>query len=197
MEPKTRLVVGLGNPTSAYQNTRHNAGRLFIEYLLKKTDSTFRSVRQAEIFRLPNFFDHSLESPLICAQLDCFMNESGPPLKKLMEKENIKLEEVLVVFDDFMIPFGALRYRAKGSAGGHNGIKSILDTFGSDTFGRLRIGIGPMPDGGVVNNFVLGRFSADEKKKLPAVFDAAIAGLGILFEEGFARAQNFLNKPHL
>lgn len=198
METKPRLLLGLGNPTSQYQFTRHNAGRLFIEYLLKESGSSFQTVRQADVFRLPNFFGRSLEKPLLCAQLQCFMNQSGPPLKKLMEKENIKLEEVLIIFDDFAIPFGSLRYRSQGSAGGHNGVKSIIDTFGTNEFGRLRIGIGPLPNhDDIYNDFVLAKFSGDERKNLSTVFRAAQEGVGILLEEGLARAQGYLNKQHI
>lgn len=198
MAPRPRLLVGLGNPTATYQFTRHNAGRLFIEYLLEKSDSKFQTVRQADVFRLPNFFGRSLDVILVCAQLQCFMNESGPPLKKLMEKENIRLEEIVVVYDDFAIPFGSLRYRDQGSAGGHNGIKSIIDTFGTKEFGRLRIGIGPLPNNDdAFNHFVLGKFTGDERKKLPEIFKAAQEGLGILLEEDMGKAQGFLNKQHI
>ncbi len=199
MESQARLLVGLGNPPSSYQFTRHNVGRLFVAHLLNESGASFSKTRQAEFFRLPNFFGVELDKPLVCAQLNCYMNESGSMLKGLMDKEHILPQETIVVFDEFMLPFGSLRYREVGSAGGHNGIKSILEHLGTDEFGRLRIGIGHGPGVPPQNfaDFVLKNFSSDEKKKLPGIFKAAQEGVSILLNEGVSKGQNFLNRQHL
>lgn len=192
-----RLLVGLGNPTEKYTRTRHNVGRRYIEYLLDESDSSFTSSRQAEFFRLPVFFGIHLDEPLICARLTCFMNESGPALKTLMDKNNIGPDGLLVLVDDFMIPFGSLRIRSKGSSGGHNGLKSIIETLGTEAFGRLRFGIGPTPDGDDPAEFVLKRFSKIEEEKLPSLFDATTEALKILLQHGYEKAMNAYNKELL
>src|SRR5690349_10884680 len=125
MQNAPRLLVGLGNPKDSYYNTRHNVGRQFIDFLQKKSNAQYLKSRSAEIFRIPAFFRP--HEDVICARPLSFMNESGPALKKLMEAENIPLSDVVVVVDDFMIPFGSLRLRPNGSAGGHNGVKSIIE----------------------------------------------------------------------
>jgi len=196
VEPIPRLLVGLGNPTPKYNRTRHNVGREFIEYLLEESKSSLTKSRQAEIFRLPNFFGVTLVEPLLCVFLSSFMNESGPALKKVIEGHNIKPVECLVVVDDFMIPFGTLRLRSKGSAGGHNGIKSLLEEFQTDQFGRLRIGIGPSPLAEDFADFVLKKFSKAEQEKIPHLFEIARDGLKVLFDHGYEKAKEVLNKEH-
>ncbi len=197
MDQSLRLLVGLGNPASSYHQTRHNIGREFIDFLLKETKSAFQQSRQAEIFRLPVFFGLPLESPLIGAKLLCYMNESGPALKKVLDQENLGPQEILVLVDDFMIPFGSLRLRSGGSSGGHNGLQSIIETLGTEQFSRLRFGIGPTPEREDPADFVLRHFSKMEKSKLPDIFKVAVDGLKIIFQNGEARSMDFLNRKHL
>lgn len=189
-------MVGLGNPTDKYTRTRHNIGRRYIDHLLDQTKNHYSKIRQAEYFRLPDFFDVSLDAPLFCVRLESFMNESGPALKSIMEKNNISHEQVVVLVDDFMIPFGSTRIRPSGSSGGHNGLKSIIETFGTEEFPRMRIGIGPTPTGEDPADFVLKKFTKEEESKIPNLFEAVTAGLKILFQNGLEKAMNASNKTH-
>lgn len=191
-----RLLVGLGNPTDQYTRTRHNIGRRFIDSVAAETKSKFDSIRQAETFRLPDFFSLPLEEPLYFCRLTCFMNNSGPALKSILEKANIAPAECLVLVDDFMIPFGSLRLRTQGSSGGHNGLKSIFETFGSEEIPRLRVGIGPTPEGQDPADFVLKNFSKSEESKMADLFQAIKDSLTHLFKNGYEKAMNETNKIH-
>lgn len=183
-----RLVVGLGNPTSKYARTRHNVGREFVEFLAEEFKESFKPSRQAEILRLPIF---------IAAKLDCFMNESGGPIKSLMMKENIPVEDMAIIVDDFMIPFGTLRLRADGSSGGHNGLKSIIEVLGTDKFPRLRVGVGPVPEMDDPKDFVLEKFTRDEMSAMPKIYNSIKSGLEVIAESGVQKAMNAVNKSHL
>ncbi len=187
-----RLVVGLGNPTPTYKRTRHNVGRDFVDALCG-TDhlSDFRTQGQVEVTKAfePNdiFVLKSLS----------FMNESGPALLGFMKKKGIKPEEILVIVDEFMIPFGTLRLGLKGSAGGHNGMKSIIEVLGTQEFKRLRVGIGPVPDGQDPADFVLRKFTPTEQNALPRIFDAIRTCIQLFHQEGFEKAATLTNKNHL
>ena len=130
--PSRILIVGLGNPGTQYAHTRHNAGALAIERLaalLKvklKTDATL-GVRLA------------IAGPVVLARPECFMNESGGPVARLASATGLR---PLVVSDDLDLPLGTLRFRSKGAAGGHNGLRSIIDALGTREFPRLKLGIG-------------------------------------------------------
>lgn len=125
------------------------------------------------------------------------MNESGGPVKQLMMTGNAKPEELLVVVDDFMIPFGTLRLRPGGSSGGHNGLKSIIEVLGTDQFPRLRMGVGPVPMEQDPADFVLQKFSRTEQSTLPKLFSAAKSGLDAVVAEGVQKAMNTINKFYL
>jgi PTH1 family peptidyl-tRNA hydrolase len=183
-----RLVVGLGNPSPKYGRTRHNVGREFIEFLASETKEVFKKSRQAEILRLPIF---------IGAKLDCFMNESGGPVKELLMTANAKLDEILIVVDDFMIPFGTLRLRPGGSSGGHNGLKSIIEVLGTDQFARLRVGVGPVPEGLDPADFVLQKFTRDEQSSLPKLYAAVNDGIDAIVAGDVQKAMNSVNKSYL
>lgn len=196
MERSLRLVVGLGNPGQKYQGTRHNIGRDFIDHVASKHKAEFSQRRQAEIIRLPAFFGQELPRPVTFAKLDTYMNTSGPALQGLLDKEGAKIGDALVVVDEFMLPFGALRLRPEGSAGGHNGLKSLIEVFGTQAFARLRVGVGPLPAGVDPADFVLGRFPGAEREKFPALFDAIGAGIGRALSDDFEKAMTAVNKVH-
>jgi peptidyl-tRNA hydrolase, PTH1 family len=171
-----RLLVGLGNPGPKYVHTRHNVGRRFIEdYWRSHAPSDF----PFETFVLPSF-----------------MNNSGPALKSA-GADRAEPKNLLILVDDFMIPFGTLRLRPEGSSGGHNGLKSIIETYGTEAFGRLRIGVGPVPENEDPADFVLKNFTAEEEKRLSDVFAAIVDGLQVFVKEGYPRAMNVMNKAHL
>jgi PTH1 family peptidyl-tRNA hydrolase len=192
-----RLVVGLGNPGPSYKGTRHNVGRDFIDHVAREHGAEFSNRRQAEIIRLPAFYGLDLPKPVVFAKLDSFMNLSGPAIQGLCEKEGAKIGDTLIISDEFMIPFGALRIRPEGSAGGHNGLKSIIETFGTQEFPRLRVGVGPVPPGADAAEFVLARFTSEERAKTGDLLAAMATSLKTLFSDGMARAMNDANKVHL
>jgi PTH1 family peptidyl-tRNA hydrolase len=187
-----RLIVGLGNPKDSYHNTRHNVGKRFVEFLAKGAPLTHQS-RTAEAYSL----SIGGSVPVTGCLLTCYMNESGPCLKKFIDAEGFSAADLLVVIDDFMIPFGSLRLRSEGSAGGHNGLKSILETLGLEDIGRLRVGIGPVPPGEDPADFVLKPFKSSERDSLSDIFKIMEEGLRSVFAHGYSKAMNVINKQHL
>ncbi len=145
---------------------------------------------------MPAFFNVPLEEPLLCVRLNSFMNESGPALRSVMDKHNVTAKEILVAVDDFMIPFGTLRLRPKGSSGGQNGLNSIIESLQTEEFPRLRFGVGPVPGGEDPADFVLGRFSKMEDEKMTEFFKAGISAVEVIFQQGLDKAMNTANKAH-
>ncbi len=171
-----RLVVGLGNPGSRYTETRHNAGFLALEEHARREGLTWQSASKwnSRVAR---------EEGAFLLQPHTFMNRSGAAVAAFARFHKIPPRAILVVIDDLALPFGSLRLRAKGSAGGHNGLESILQSLGTQEIPRLRIGIAPPSEPGkpaVVPaedwaDFVLARFSSTEWNALPGILEKASA----------------------
>ena len=159
-----KLVVGLGNPGNQYNFTRHNFGFLALDFYFKLHDLTWGGKpRYGAIWgRTGN---------IIFIKPQNFYNESGRAVQEFAKFYKIPTSDILVVCDDFNLDFGQIRYRAKGSAGGNNGLKSVISTLGTDEFARLRLGTGNdelrRKLGDV--DFVLSKFTPEEKEKLPEV----------------------------
>ena len=163
-----KVVVGLGNPGRQYAATRHNIGWMVLDRLAERarwSDRPARGSAAAIVSGRYRGLDVALVKP------HTFMNLSGSAVRKALVRFRAPPEELLVVVDDFALPFGRLRFREAGSSGGHNGLESIIDELGSNRFARLRIGIGE--PGGTAVDHVLSRFSADERRALDEVIDAA------------------------
>ena len=157
------IVTGLGNPGRDYENTRHNIGFMVLKELARRHNPPAgRSRFRAEIFEC---FLGSEKVVLVAPQT--FMNLSGVAVQQVMNWYKADLDDLLVVYDDLDLPFGQLRVRASGSAGGHNGLKSIIQELGSQQVPRLRVGIGRGPGTAVAH--VLSRFNPDDAKALPDV----------------------------
>ncbi len=183
-----KIVVGLGNPGDRYAHTRHNIGWLVVDRLADIAGWSGRGrTRDASAVVMGRFrsLDLTLVKPLT------FMNDSGLAVRKVLAREHAPLNELLVVTDDFALPFGKLRFREAGSAGGHNGLRSIIGELGTEKFSRLRIGIGD-PSGRAVNH-VLSTFTADEKARLPELLDAAAEAVETWAREGTSKAANRWN----
>lgn len=159
-----KIIIGLGNPGSKYENTRHNVGFLAVDYLSErlgvhiftKTFSKFNAIiTEARI----NGNKLLLVKPLT------YMNLSGEAVKPIIDWYKIDIEDMVVVYDDLDLPLGKLRIREKGSAGGHNGMKSIIQHVGTDHFKRIRIGIDRPKEESVVDH-VLAKFTIDEKMNI-------------------------------
>ena len=168
------LLVGLGNPGTKYENTRHNAGFRFLDDLAKKqgvsiTRSRFQSLCGDMVFG---------GKRVLRIKPQTFMNLSGQAVAEAARFYKIPPEKVIVVSDDTSLDIGRLRVRRKGSDGGHNGLKNIILLLGTDAFPRLRIGVGqkPHPDYDMAD-WVLGNLNSEELKKITSTYDAASQGL--------------------
>jgi len=190
-----RLVVGLGTPGQRYAGTRHNVGFMALELLAKREDVRFKSMAklQGELAEV-GFGSDRLR--LLMPQT--FMNESGRSIRAALDWFDLSADQVLVLVDDMDLPLGRLRIRAKGSAGGHNGLKSTIQHLGTQEFARLRIGIGAPGRSAEERkartvSHVLGSFNAAEQPLLNDVLDEVLRGLELIQRQGLERAGNRLN----
>ena len=183
-----KIVVGLGNPGKQYEETRHNVGWMVVDRLAERAGWTGRVKARdaaAVVFGRYRGLDVMLVKPTT------FMNESGIAVRKVLARERAPLEDLLVVVDDFALPFGRLRIRDAGSAGTHNGLRSIIGELGSERFARLRVGIGD-PQRRATDQ-VLTRFAADERALLDTVLDAAADAVEDWARDGAPKAANRWN----
>lgn len=183
-----KLVVGLGNPGSQYAGTRHNIGWLVLDRIAERVGRTGRG-RQRDASETLHVRIRGEE--VLLAKPLTYMNDSGVAVRKLLARERAPLGEILIVTDDFALPFGKLRFREAGSHGGHNGLRSIVEELGTEKFSRLRIGIGE-PGRGAVDH-VLSRFHPDEQQRLPVLLDAAAEAVEEWAKVGTAKAANRWN----
>jgi len=180
---KTKLIVGLGNPGREYAETRHNIGFIALDNFAKGLEGSWKEWHSlAEVFDACGLFEVKLAKPLL------YMNNSGEPVIKLMRYFDIKPEEILVISDDFSIPLGTIRLRSNGSCGGHNGLASILNILETNTFPRLRLGIGPLPEKIDPADFVLSRFTKAELKTVNIVLKNALEVISNVLSLGLEKA---------
>ncbi|WP_341932452.1 aminoacyl-tRNA hydrolase [Streptococcus pluranimalium] len=155
----TKLIVGLGNPGSKYDQTRHNVGFMAVDTIVKEIDFNFTEDKTFKAYVTSGFIN---AEKVYFIKPTTFMNNSGIAVKALLTYYNIAIEDLIVIYDDLDMEVGKIRFRQKGSAGGHNGIKSIIAHIGTQEFDRIKIGIGRPQNGMTVINHVLGKFSPDE-----------------------------------
>ena len=190
-----RLLVGLGNPGSKYQGTRHNIGFTTLKKLANKEGVTFKTQKKlfgslAEIGNGPQGIKLLLP--------ETFMNESGKSIRATIDWFDLRINQVLIILDDMDLPLGRMRLREKGSSGGHNGLNSIIQHLGTQEFSRLRIGIGP-PSSLIKERkrmtipHVLGSFNKEEFVVVNKVIDEALIGIEIMRNLGINKACNYLN----
>lgn len=184
------LIVGLGNPGKKYELTRHNAGFIALETLAGKYNIPMKNLK----FKALCGQGAIGEIPVLLMMPQTFMNLSGEAISQAASFYKIPSEKILVLYDDISLPVGKLRARAKGSAGGHNGIKNIIQLLGTDVFPRIKIGVGapPHPDYDVVD-WVLGTFSDEDKKALIPSIDKAISAIPTLLKEGVEKTASLIN----
>lgn len=155
-----KMIVGLGNPGSKYDKTKHNVGFMAIDRLVKELDITFTEDKNFKALLGSTFIN---QEKVYFVKPTTFMNNSGIAVKALLTYYNISVSDLLVIYDDLDMEVGKIRFRQKGSAGGHNGIKSIIHHLDTQEFDRVKIGIGrPKPKMTVVNH-VLGQFDVDDE----------------------------------
>lgn len=183
------LIVGLGNPGSEYQNTRHNVGFQLLDFLVQKVNANWNPDR----FGLRCDIKVKGKS-LTLIKPDTYMNLSGKAVAFWMNKLKLEPAQVLVILDDLNIPFGTLRMRKEGSDGGHNGLKSIEECILSKAYPRLRVGLGNDFSKGKQSNFVLGSWTEEEKKQLAPLFLKAAEGIIQFALAGIDIAANEVNK---
>ena len=183
------LVIGLGNVGSKYTFTRHNAGFMIADSLAMKNSEAFRenSKLKSLITKIRiNNEDTFLINPTT------YMNLSGEALRAVIDYYKIPIENTLVVYDDLSLELGKIRFRASGSDGGHNGIKSIIQHLGTNKFARLKIGIGPQPP--IPSEaFVLQNFSNSELETLKTVINKSDEAIEYYFANGIQKTQNSYN----
>lgn len=183
-----KLVVGLGNPGGQYAETRHNIGWMVLDRMADRAGRAGRG-RQRDASESIQVRYKGLD--LVLAKPLTFMNDSGIAVRKLLARERTPLVDVLVVADDFALPFGKLRFRESGSHGGHNGLRSIIDELGTEKVSRLRVGIGE-PGRDAIDH-VLSKFVADERARLPILLDAAADAVEAWARDGTSKAASRFN----
>ena len=183
-----KLIVGLGNPGTEYSDTRHNVGFLVADELAHRYRVKFRNharwkARAAKI--------GGIADGVLLAQPTTFMNLSGWAVRELAAFHKLAPSDLLVVVDDADLPLGRLRLRAGGSAGGHNGLKSIIQELGTDEFPRLRIGVGR--DTSELRHHVLGRFREEEQTEIESAVQRAADAAEVFVKENILAAMNRYN----
>ena len=183
-----KLIVGLGNPGREYEHTRHNVGFQVAEELARRYRVALKAhakwkARAAKVAEIGD--------GVLLAEPTTFMNLSGWAVREIAAFHKLGPSDVLVVVDDADLPLGRLRMRPGGSAGGHNGLKSIIQELGTVEFPRLRVGVGRQP--GELKNHVLGRFSADEKAHIDAAVKRAADAAELFARENILAAMNRYN----
>lgn len=183
-----KVVVGLGNPGSQYAGTRHNIGWLVMDRLAERAGWDGRG-RQRDAANVVGGRYRGLDLTLVKPLT--YMNDSGLAVRRVLAREHAPLHDLLVVVDDFSLPFGKLRFREGGGHGGHNGLRSIIGEMGNEKFSRLRIGIGdPVRN---ARDHVLSKFAPDEVQRLDELLDAAADAVEGWARDGTSRAANRFN----
>jgi peptidyl-tRNA hydrolase, PTH1 family len=183
------LIVGLGNPGERYERTRHNIGFLAVDRLAARLGSQFKSGRANCLLAEGNLAG----TKVALAKPQTFMNLSGNSVSLLRGWYKLEPPRILAVYDDLDLPFGRLRLRENGSAGTHNGMRSIVAQLGSTQFPRLRIGIDRPPGKMDAADYVLARFSRDEEALMPELLDRVADALELIVREGMTAAMNRYN----
>lgn len=185
-----KVVFGLGNPGRRYQRTRHNLGFMIVDRIA--------ALRGAAVDRERH---HSYVGecriggePVLLVKPQTYVNRSGEALKSLLRYYPLSGEDLIVVHDDLDLPFGRVRIRGRGSAGGHRGILSLLEALGDERFFRVRVGIGRPREGEDPADYVLSPFSAEEAERLGGVVGAGADAVEVLILEGAERAMEKFNR---
>jgi PTH1 family peptidyl-tRNA hydrolase len=183
-----KIVVGLGNPGREYAATRHNIGFMVINRLARvAAGGPVKRRFRSEI--VEGLLDGE---KLVLVAPQTYMNLSGHAVREVVNWYHAPLNDLLIVADDIDLPFGTLRMRARGSAGGHNGLASVIEQLGTQEVTRLKIGIGRGP--GVARSHVLSRFSPEEEAALPEIIERAVKGVQLWAKEGVIAAMNEVNR---
>lgn len=182
------LIAGLGNIGSEYQGTRHNIGFTILDAFAKASNIVFTTQRYGDVAEL-----RVKNAQLVLLKPSTYMNLSGEAVRYWLQKENIALENLLVVVDDIALPFGTIRLRGKGADGGHNGLKNINELLQSQQYARLRFGVGNDFPPGAQIDYVLGYPTAEELIQLPERCNVAIEAIKAFCLSGLSFAMTHYN----
>jgi peptidyl-tRNA hydrolase, PTH1 family len=183
------LIVGLGNPGREYRETRHNMGFMAVDVLAGAMQASLTRVQSKALIGQGSY----MGKRVILAKPQTFMNLSGQAVSSLVRFYKIPLERLLVIHDDIDLPFGTLRMRPDGGAGGQKGLASIITQLGTKTFPRLRLGVGRPPGRMEAAGYVLQEFSAQDKELLGAVFERARDAVAVYLQDGLEKAMTQYN----
>ena len=185
---KKFLVVGLGNIGEKYDNTRHNIGFKIADALVKEYDESFTTEKHGDLAKLK-----IKGKTVFVLKPNTYMNLSGKAVLYWMKKENILIDNILIITDDLNIDFGTIRIKAKGSAGGHNGLKDIQDKLNTNVYPRFRFGVGSDYRKGGQVDFVLGTWSNEEESALIERIPTSIKAVESFVNAGLANTMNTFN----
>lgn len=193
-EPISHIVVGLGNPGAHYLHTRHNAGFLAIDYMCKKYNARVNKSAHKGLVGEATIGGKKV----LLVKPQTFMNLSGECVRAVLDFYKIKPENLIVIYDDISLDVGRLRVRRDGSAGGHNGIKSLIEHLGTQIFPRIKVGVGqkPHPDYDLAS-WVLSEFKDDELKALEGTLPTVCEGLEKILNSSIDDAMQICNKKVL
>ncbi len=183
------VIVGLGNPGREYADTKHNVGFRVIDKLADQYNIDVSRFKHKALVG-----DGMISGKkVLLVKPQTFMNLSGESVKEVMSFYKVPVENMIVIFDDTSLELGMIRIREKGSAGGHNGIKSIINHMGTDAFNRIKVGIGEKPNGWDLADYVLAKFSKDDEPLILSGIDKASQAAGIFISLGIKDAMNKFN----
>lgn len=184
-----KIIVGLGNPTREYEGTRHNIGfsviyKISDEYNIRVDTRKHKALIGKGVIE---------GEKVILAMPQTYMNLSGESVRELLDYYKCECKDLIVIYDDISLDVGKLRLRAKGSAGGHNGVKNIISHLGTDVFDRIKVGIGEKPKHMDLADYVLGRFTNEEKSVIRQSAEKACRAVSAIITEGIEKAMNTYN----
>lgn len=185
------IIAGLGNPSKEYEGTRHNAGFQVIDRIAEKYNISVDTKKHRALIGKGMIAGQKV----ILAKPQTYMNLSGESIRSLLDYYKIDEEgELVIIYDDISLEPGQIRIRAKGSAGGHNGIKSIIQHLGGQVFPRIKVGVGEKPPKMDLADYVLGHFSKEEKEQMNEGYEHAVHALELMLMGEISEAMNEYNR---
>ena len=184
-----KLIIGLGNPGKPYEHTRHNIGFDVIDELANRWNAPLNQTKFNGMYATV----HRPEGKVILLKPLTYMNLSGECVRPLMDYFDIEIEDIIVIYDDLDLETGKLRLRSKGSAGGHNGIKSLIQHLGTQEFNRIRVGVNRPPAGMKVADYVLSKFSKDDQTIVKDAIDKSCDAVEAALSKPFLEVMNKFN----
>lgn len=183
-------IVGLGNPGRQYEDTKHNVGFHVIDRLAEKYEISVTKFKNKALMG-----DGTIKGKrVLLVKPQTYMNLSGESVREIVNFYKIPQERFVVIFDDTSLPCGSVRIREKGSHGGHNGIRNIIDQMGTEEFYRIKVGIGEKPNGWDLADYVLAKFDPDDLPLMEQGMEKAVTGVEVMLSRGIKEAANRVNQ---